>query len=91
MLPSPLEAGPAAAGCTSPDGDIAFEESMLGCFLNQCDRYENIPTTTAKMASQKSEVLNTYLFIAVSLLSEIQGGPEKFRDQRASAQTEASD
>src|SRR5258708_17351942 len=78
--------GPEATGCTSPDIGIFI---ALGCF-GIWERYAQVPAKTPRIAIQTSEVLNTYLFIAVSLLSEIRGGPKQLRDQRKSARIRAS-
>src|SRR5260370_31222088 len=78
--------GPEATGCTSPDIGMFI---ALGCFA-KWERYAKIPATTAKIAIQTSEVLKTYLFIEVSLLSAIRGGLKRFRDPRGSPHIRAS-
>src|SRR5258708_9688558 len=77
--------GPEATGCTSPDIGIFI---TLGCFA-KWERYAQAPMNTARIAIQTSEVLNTYLFIAVSLLSEFRDGPKWFRDLRGSVHIQA--
>src|ERR1700687_1474900 len=79
--------GPAATGCTSPDIGVFI---ALGCFA-KWERYAQIPARTTSMAIQTRDVLKTYLFIAVSLLSAIRDGLKQFRDLRASAHIRASD
>src|SRR5215469_3414146 len=74
--------GAAATGCASPD--------LVGGCCHWRDRYAQTPATTAKAVSQTREVLKTYLFIAVSLLSGIRDGPKRFRDPPASARIRAS-
>src|ERR1700738_5346989 len=78
--------GPEATGCTSPDTGIFI---ALGSFA-KWEWYAQIPATTARTVIQTREVLKTYLFIAVSLLSEFRGVPKHFRDQRGSAHIRAS-
>src|SRR5258707_11064987 len=78
--------GPEATGCTSPDIGVFI---ALGCFA-KWERYDQMPTKTVRIAIQTREVLKTYLFIAVSLLSEFRDGPKRFRDRRGSAHTQAS-
>src|SRR3981189_2266032 len=78
--------GPEATGCTSPDVGIFI---ALGCFA-KWERYAQIPARTTRIAIHTSEVLNTYLFIAVSLLSEFRDAPKRFRDRRGSAHIQAS-
>src|SRR5882762_1451253 len=77
--------GPVATGCTSPDVCIFI---ALGCFA-KWERYAQIPARTARIAIHTSEVLNTYLFIAVSLLSKFRDGLKRFRDLRESAHIQA--
>src|SRR5260370_38866396 len=80
------EGGPEATGCTSPDIGIFI---ALGCFA-KWERYAQVPAKTPRIAIQTSEVLNTYLFIAVSLLSEFRGVPKQLHDQQESARIRAS-
>src|SRR5579863_6076023 len=78
--------GPEAAGWTSPD--IAMFVAIDG--FVRCERYTQIPAKTASTAIQTREVLKTYLFIAVSLLSGIRDGLAQLRDLQASAHIQVS-
>src|SRR5580692_569299 len=82
----PSAGGPEATGCTSPDIGMFI---ALGRFA-QWERYDQMPAKTARIAIQTREVLKTYLFIAVSLLSEFRAGSKRFRDLRGSAHIQAS-
>src|ERR1700745_2980704 len=78
--------GPAATGCTPPDIGISI---AIGVRL-RWERERHIPAKTARTKIQTREVLKTYLFIAVSLLSASQGGPKQLRDRRGSLRIRAS-
>jgi hypothetical protein len=80
------EDGPEAAGWTSPD--IAVFAVIDGFVL--WERYTQIPARTARTAIQTREVLKTYLFIAVSLLSGIRDGLVQLRDLQSSVRIQAS-
>src|SRR5258707_4979805 len=67
---------PEATGCTSPEVCIFI---ALGCFA-KLERYAKIPARTARIAIHTREVLNTYLFIAVSLLSKFRDRLKRVRD-----------
>src|SRR5258708_17023750 len=64
--------GPEATGWTSPGIGIFM---AVGCFA-KWERYAQIPATTARTAIQTSEVLKTYLFMPMSLLSQFRDGPK---------------
>src|SRR5579859_5782666 len=78
--------GPEAAGWTS--SDIAMFVVIDG--FVRCKRYTQIPARIASTAIQTREVLKTYLFIAVSLLSGIRDGLGQLRDLQASVRIRAS-
>src|ERR1700733_5267206 len=78
--------GPEAKGCASPETGVFM---VVGCFT-KWERYAQMPATHARIVIQTREVLKTFLFIAVSLLSEFRGVPKQFRDQQGSAHIRAS-